>query len=64
MKKRERTRKNKSEVKEEKYQLIPQKYKKITTSISSVVILQGGHTQSPETYERMLSITSHQRDAN
>ena len=27
-------------------------------------LLQGGHTQGPETYERMLSITSHQRDAN
>ena len=27
-------------------------------------LLQGGHTESPQTYERMLSITSHQRDAN
>ena len=27
-------------------------------------VLQGGHTEDPETYERMLSITSHQRDAN
>ena len=27
-------------------------------------ILQGGHTEGPEAYERMLSITSHQRDAN
>ena len=27
-------------------------------------ILQGGHTQGPEKYERILSITSHQRDAN
>ena len=27
-------------------------------------LLQGGHTEAPETYERMLSITSHQRDAN
>ena len=26
--------------------------------------LQGGHTEGPETYEKMLSITSHQRDAN
>ena len=26
--------------------------------------LQGGHTEGPETYERMLSITSHQRDSN
>ena len=25
---------------------------------------QGGHTEGPETCERMLSITSHQRDAN
>ena len=27
-------------------------------------LLQGGHTKGPETYERMLSITSHQRNAN
>ena len=27
-------------------------------------LLQGGHTEGPETYEKMLSITSHQRDAN
>ena len=27
-------------------------------------LLQGGHREGPETYERMLSITSHQRDAN
>ena len=27
-------------------------------------ILQGRHTEGPETYERMLSITSHQTDAN
>ena len=26
--------------------------------------LQGGHTEGPETYKRMLSITSHQRDGN
>ena len=26
--------------------------------------LQGGHTEGPETYEKMLNITSHQRDAN
>ena len=26
-------------------------------------ILQGGHTEGPETYEKMLSIISHQRDA-
>ena len=24
---------------------------------------QGGHTEGPETYEKMLEITSHQRDA-
>ena len=27
-------------------------------------LLQGAHTEDPETYERMLSITSHQRDAH
>ena len=27
-------------------------------------LLQGAHTEEPETYERMLNITSHQRDAN
>ena len=27
-------------------------------------LLQGGHTQGPEACEKMLSITSHQRDAN
>ena len=27
-------------------------------------ILQGGHTEGPETYEKMLSITRHQRVAN
>ena len=27
-------------------------------------LLQGGQTEGPETYERMLSITSHQRDAS
>ena len=26
--------------------------------------LQVGHTEGPETYEKMLSINSHQRDAN
>ena len=26
--------------------------------------LQGGHTEGPKTYEKMLSITSHQRDEN
>ena len=26
--------------------------------------IQGGHTEDPETYENMLSISSHQRDAN
>ena len=27
-------------------------------------LLQGRHTEGPETYEKMLSITSHQRDAS
>ena len=27
-------------------------------------LLQGGHTKVPETYEWMLSITSHRRDAD
>ena len=27
-------------------------------------LLHGGHTEGPETYETMLSITSYQRDAN
>ena len=27
-------------------------------------ILQGGHTEGLETYEKMLSITNYQRDAN
>ena len=27
-------------------------------------LLQGGYIEGPETYERMLSLTSHQRDAN
>ena len=27
-------------------------------------LLQGRHTEGPETYEKMLSITNHQRDAN
>ena len=27
-------------------------------------LLQGGHTEGPETYEKMLSIASHQRDEN
>ena len=27
-------------------------------------LLQGGHREGPETYEKMLSITSHQKDAN
>ena len=26
--------------------------------------LQGGHTEGPETYEKMLSTASHQKDAN
>ena len=28
------------------------------------IFLQGGHTEGPEIYEKMLSTTSHQRDAN
>ena len=27
-------------------------------------LLQGRHTEGPETYVKMFSITSHQRDAN
>ena len=27
-------------------------------------LLQGGHTEGAETYERMFNITSNQRDAN
>ena len=27
-------------------------------------LVQGRHTEGPETYEKMLSITSHQRDVN
>ena len=27
-------------------------------------LLQGGHIENPETYEKMLSIASYQRDAN
>ena len=27
-------------------------------------LLHGRHTEGPETYERMLNITSHQRDVN
>ena len=27
-------------------------------------LLQQGHTEGPETYEKMLIITRHQRDAN
>ena len=27
-------------------------------------LLQGGHIKGPETYEKMFSITSHQRNAN
>ena len=28
------------------------------------ILLQGGHTEGPETYEKMLSITSHQTSQN
>ena len=27
-------------------------------------LLQGGHTEGPEIHEKILSITSHQKDAN
>ena len=27
-------------------------------------LVQGGHTEGPETYEKMLSMASHQRDEN
>ena len=27
-------------------------------------LLQGEHTKGPETYEKIFSVTSHQRDAN
>ena len=29
-----------------------------------LLLIQGKHTERPATYEKMLSITSHQRDAN
>ena len=29
-----------------------------------LTLLQGRHTEGPETYEKVLSVTSHQRDAN
>ena len=32
--------------------------------VSEKTLLQGGHTEGPETYERMFSITSHHRVAN
>ena len=28
------------------------------------ILLQGGHSGGPQTYKKMLNITSHQRDAN
>ena len=34
------------------------------SSLIEQTLLQGGHTKVPETYEWMLSITSHRRDAN
>ena len=56
--------------------LISKVYKQLTRLHSRKIIqlkmgkrpqqtcLQGGHTEDPETYERMLSITSYQRDAS
>ena len=32
--------------------------------INKCILLQGGHTKGSEIYEKMLSIGSHQRDAN
>ena len=42
---------------------IKKKEKKMGKRVEQT-LLQGGHTEGPETYEKMLSITSHQRDAN
>ena len=39
------------------------KFKKMGKGLEQT-LLQGRHTKGPETYEKMLSITSHQRDAN
>ena len=36
----------------------------IIKNIPDQTLLQGGHTEDPETYEKILRITSHQRDAN
>ena len=56
--------------------LIPKIYKELTRLHTKKTIklkmgkgpgqtlLQGGHREGPETYEKMLSITSYQRDAN
>ena len=38
--------------------------KKWAKDLLEQTLLQGRHTEGPETYEKMLSITSHQRDAN
>ena len=38
--------------------------KKRAKDLNRQTLLQGGHTEGSETHERMLSITSHQRDAN
>ena len=37
--------------------------KKIGKSLEQT-LLQGGHAEGPETYEKMYRVTSHQRDAN
>ena len=39
-------------------------FKKWAKDLNRPELLQGRHTEGPETYERMLSITNHQRDAN
>ena len=38
--------------------------KKWAKDLNRHLLLQGRHTEDPETYEKMLSITSHQRDTN
>ena len=36
----------------------------MSLALGEQILLQGGHTEEPETYDRMFSITSHPRDAN
>ena len=46
-------------------EMSPHEYlKNYKLKIGCLTLLQGRHTEGPETYEKMLSITSHQRDAN